>query len=101
MIDLARAEAALIDLAAAMRGWDPQDVAQAIFAAKQANWDFTRIYRYVTRLIDTEDGEPRNLRAAAANPFRPAAGSTPADGPAWAAVARELLEHRNDPEAVA
>lgn len=97
MIDQAAAERALIDLGAAMRGWDRQDLAQAIFAARQAGWDFTRICRYLTRLIDTEDGEPRNLRAAAANPFRPAGGTAPADGPAWAAVARDLLEHRNDP----
>jgi hypothetical protein len=102
VIDQAAAEKALIDLAAAMRGWDPQDVAQAIFAAKQAGWDFEqRIVPFVGRLLRDGDGEPAALRHAAANPLTPVT-ARPADGGHWAARAREMLEHRNDdPGAIA
>ena len=43
-----------------------------------------------------ENATPADLRHAAASLFRPP-NPAPADGPSWAAVARDLLEHRNDP----
>ena len=100
MIDLPAAEKALIDLAVAMRGWDRQDVTQAIFAAKQASWDFEdRTFPYVVRLLRAEDGTPAGLRHAAASPFG-RAPDAPKDavgaGQRGYALARELLEHRNE-----
>ena len=97
---LARAESALIDLAAAMRGWNPDDLEQALWAAKQAGWDFEqRTFPYVVRLLRAEDGTPTGLRHAAASPF----GRIPdepedavAAGQRGYALARHLLEHRND-----
>lgn len=100
MIDLPAAEAALIDLAAAMRGWNPDDLEQALLAANQASWDFEgRTFPYVVRLLRAEDGTPAGLRHAAASPFGRAPDApkdSVAAGQRGYALARELLEHRND-----
>lgn len=96
MTDLPAAEKALIDLAAAMRGWNRQDLWGALLAAKQAGWDFgTRTVPYVARLLAREDGAPSALRHAAANPLRPVPDgpgeSTYSEG---AARARDLFARR-------
>jgi len=76
-------------LAAAMRGWDYEEIRAAILAASQAGWDDERIYRETFRLLLLGDGTPSDLRHAARNPLRTADGE-PADGPAAAAKAREM-----------
>ena len=87
-------------LAAAMRGWDYEEIRAAIMAASQAGWDDTRIYRETFRLLLVKDGCPADLRQASRSPIR-RDGGEPADGPAMAAKAREMypvLRHHDRPE---
>lgn len=96
------APAELQALAAAMRpDWDREALAAAILAAKNAGWTWDRTLAEVIRLARKEAGSPVELRHAAGRPAR-ADDPQVADGPTWAARAREMLEHRNDdPEAIA
>jgi hypothetical protein len=86
----------LAALATATRpDWDPDVLASAILAAKNAGWTWDRTLSEVIRLVRKPDGDPVELRNAARNPLRPVAGKTPA----WhdrAAEARRLLEHRHE-----
>ena len=91
----------LAALAYAMRGWDPEHTMSAMIAAKNAGWDFERVFREVSRLLLLPDGEPAALRHAAASLFRPV-HEAPADAPDAAARAREMypaLRHRDDGDA--
>lgn len=97
MTEIQPAARELASLAHAMRGWDRDDLMGAMLAARNAGWDFERVFREVTRLLLIEDGNPAALRHAAANLFRPAT-SEPAYGPDAAAKAREMypaLRHRD------
>jgi hypothetical protein len=91
----------LAALAAAARGWDDGELMDAMLAAKNAGWDFERVYREVTRLILIEDATPASLRHAAANPLRKTAKPGPATYEQGAALARELLGHRPGSESAA
>ena len=100
MTEIQPAARELAALAYAMRGWDPEHTMAAMIAAKNAGWDFERVFREVARLLLTEDGSPAGLRHAAASLLRPAVAAVPADGPAAAAKAREMypnLRRRDDP----
>jgi hypothetical protein len=57
-------------LAAAMRGWDYEEIRAAIIAASQAGWDSERIYRETFRLLLIGDATPADLRQASRNPLR-------------------------------
>jgi hypothetical protein len=99
--DIQPAARELAALAYAMRGWDPEHTMAAMIAARNAGWDFERVFREVSRLLLLEDGEPAGLRHAAGSLFRPAV-ETPASAPDAAARAREMypaLRHRDDPDA--
>jgi hypothetical protein len=90
------APAELQALATAMRpDWDREALAAAILAAKHAGWTWDRTLAEVIRLARKETGSPVEMRHAAARPAR-AGEASPADGPAWAARAREMLAGRND-----
>jgi hypothetical protein len=100
-------------LAQEMRGWDYEDIRQAIISCSQAGWDDKRIYRETFLLLLREDATPDDLRLLARNPAR--AGRRPlavvadpdeqaratAYSRAQADAARELLANRNHPEDVA
>jgi hypothetical protein len=81
-------------LAAAMRGWDYEDIRTAIIAAHAAGWEDDRIYRETFRLLLREDASPADLRQAARNPTRPV--SAPAEGTFASGLAsvREAYENR-------
>ena len=93
------APAELLALARAMRpDWDHDVLAAALLAAKSAGWTWDRTLAEAVRLMRKEVGSPQELRHAAGRPAR--AGDPPAaDGTAWAAKAREMLAHRDDPDA--
>lgn len=84
----------LVALAAAMRDdWRADDLDAAVLAALQANWEWEPIAREVWRLLWMPDSSPSDLRARCRIPVAaPAPGATKRG----AALARELLEHRND-----
>jgi len=101
MTDLQPAPGELVALAAAVRpDWDRDALANAVLAAKTAGWTWEQVFRYVVRLILREDATPAELRHAAARPAR-AGDPSPADGEAWAARAREMLLHRDEPGSAA
>lgn len=60
----------LAQLAAEMRGWDYDDIRQAIIACSTAGWDDRRIYRETFRLLLREDATPDDLRLASRDPVR-------------------------------
>ena len=98
MTHIQNADRELIDLAVKMRpDWDRDDFAGALLAAKHAGWEDDLIFARVADLILDPDAAPRDLRAAAASPFRAAIGRPSDDSAGWAQVARDRLEHRNDP----
>lgn len=74
MTELQAAPKQLAMLAAAMRGWDYEEIRTAILAASTAGWDIDRIYRETFRLLLLEDATPADLRQASRNPLRPAPG---------------------------
>lgn len=85
----------LVRFAAATRtDWDADDLDAAILAALQAGWEWDEVYREVHRLLLIEDGSPASLRAKCKSVFKvtPTGRTTYQRG---AAMARELLEHRN------
>lgn len=98
MTDIQPAARELAALAQAMRGWDEGELMGAMLAARNAGWDFEQTFREVARLLLLRDGDPAALRHAAAHPLRPV--TAPGPGPdtyeQGAALARELLEHRDD-----
>jgi hypothetical protein len=100
--DVQPAPKQLAMLAAAMRGWDYEEIRAAIIAASQAGWDDERIYRETFRLLLIEDGCPADLRLASRRPTQPPAGE-PADGRSAAARARDLYPNlrprERDPQA--
>ncbi len=101
MTDFQPAPKQLAQLAAAMRGWDYEEIRTAIIAASQAGWDIDRIYRETFRLLLLEDATPADLRQASRNPFQRDTAAA-ADGRTAAAKARELypaLRHQDhDPQ---
>jgi hypothetical protein len=101
----------LAQLAQEMRGWDYDDIRQAIIACSQAGWDDNRIYRATFQLLLREDATPGDLRLASRDPIgrRPLAvvadpgeqARATAYSQSKADVARQLLERRHggdDPE---
>jgi len=80
MTDIQPAARELTALAYAMRGWDPEHMMSAMIAAKNAGWDFERVFREVTRLLLLEDGDPAGLRHAAGSLLRPVAAAPADDG---------------------
>lgn len=100
MTDFQAAPKQLAQLAAAMRGWDYEEIRTAILAASQAGWETDRIYRETFRLLLLGDATPADLRQASRNPFRRDAAAA-ADGRTAAEKAREMypaLRHREDPQ---
>lgn len=81
-------------LAAAMRGWDYDEIRAAILGASQAGWSDDRIYREVFRLLLLEDASPADLRAAARS-----VGQGPGDYQRGLAAARQALEGHPGPVA--
>lgn len=71
MTDVQPAPKQLAMLAAAMRGWNYEEIRAAIIAASQAGWDDDRIYRETFRLLLTGDATPADLRNAARNADHP------------------------------
>jgi hypothetical protein len=94
--DIQAAPDELVELARKMRPhWDHDVLANAILAARNAGWTWTRTLTETVRLMCQIDASPFDLKAAAAHPFR----GTESRTPAWqdrAAEARERLMHRND-----
>ena len=73
-LELQAAPEQLAQLAAAMRGWDYEEIPGAVIAASVAGWDSERIYRETFRLLLAEDATPADLRHASRNPLRPGPG---------------------------
>jgi hypothetical protein len=96
--DLPRAERALLELAVAWHGWDRGETSVALLAWKQTGASFARIFAAASDQLRRPDGSPDALRHAAAGSARRDADESPADGSAWAARARRMLEHRDGPE---
>jgi hypothetical protein len=94
MIDIGAAEIALIELAAAWRGWDRRATGEAVFAAKQAQWDLDEIFREAVLLLRRDDGEPADLRNKARHPLAPKVAVPPEVAHDGAELARQLYEHR-------
>ena len=88
------AERELAAFAVAARGWDPDELVNAMLAAHHAGWDFDAVYREVHRLLMQQDGDPAALRHAARHPLR-REEVTPACGPARA---RELYPNLRRPD---
>ncbi len=84
----------LAALAHAMRGWDPEHTMAAMIAARNAGWDFGRVFREVSVLLLKDDASPDDLRhAARATAMAP--GPRPETYGEGAAMARQLLEQRD------
>jgi hypothetical protein len=97
--DLPRAERALLELAVAWHGWDRGETSTALLAWKQAGASFARIFAAASDQLRRPDGSPDALRHAAADGTRRSADDEPANGSAWAARARRMLENRETGDA--
>ena len=94
--DIHAAPDELLALARAVRpAWDHDILAAALLAARQARWTWSRTLAETVRLMNDPDGSPWDLKRAAADPFERAT-VPPGTEKRGAAMARELLEHRNE-----
>ena len=77
--------------------WDHDLFGSALLAAKNAGWTWTRTFTEAARMLTDQTATPWDLKRAAASP---AERDYPEPGTEkrGAAIARELLEHRHDPE---
>ena len=94
--DIQAAPDELLALARAMRPlWDHDVLAAAILAAKSAGWSWVRTFSTAAKLMADEHASPWDLKRAAASPTK--RGDMPAPGTEkrGAALARELLVHRD------
>jgi hypothetical protein len=94
--DLPRAERALLELAVAWHGWDRTETSNALLAWKQTGASFARIFAATSDQLRRPDGTPEALRHAAGVSARRDTSGEPANGSAWAAKARRMLEQRDD-----